>query len=1142
MPPSPAFRFSPRELNHRRGRSLESGLHLKQKDDDLALFNDMHSREKDNFLLHSSEDIDDSFSTQLKYFSDYKLGISIPVRGESSDLLNGDGDKNDYDWLLTPPDTPLFPSLDDEPPLVKPVHRGRPRSQPISISRTALAETSHRNTRSSASPHRLSPSPRSGGSTFQSRGRASSAPHGSPNLLLRPTTPIRRPSTPPNKPLTPASRSSTPTLRRMSTGSSGSLSSTKRSGTSPGKTSRGNSASPKLRAWQTNLPGFSSDPPPNLRTSLSDRPASHVRGVSPASRSGRGRQSMSPTASRSGSSHSHDRDRFSTQSRASIASSGDDDMDSLQSLPVGTIERPAIRKSNSFSSKTVVKKPSKTFSSCSAPKRSFDYALRQMDQRKGPQNMFRPLLSSVPSTTFYVGKSNSTHRSMISRNSSVTTSSNASSELGASIAPDTEGSDHEQDDLTSEWGKAPHADGKEEEIFVFDKLDEVNEQVKGEEGKQSLDNCREDRYASSQHELLENEKFSSIHAVETVAGTTSESSHVSGVNHGEMVVYYCSICGSKFCITGSVEGDIPFCPDCAAKDRLAAFKGQAENIHEKALEGSEFSEVQADMGVIVLPESSRNNLIDPSKWKAVQVSGLKGNTLEKFEQYVVGPQVLALEEVETNTPDSNMVNHQLRHLTSHPSLKIDGSEGAGISLLLKRSVSSKWPVVQGRAFTATNIPCDDPSYVRDSLSSVRSYNGPGTASASSSVDWSSHRQSDTRFQRQLSNKKVDLESSRDDLNTKLLHTRSSSSGLSNDAHDALVHARNMSGNHLLDSAVDLANGPLNEVRLVRSADTGAFESVNMDNTDISFGGKSMLEDDKPDQSANARVVTTALDLSTNVQSIQFVDASGADIVNSAHCCAMENAEGNFSSISKDFLDMGVPIAEVETFVIDKEAAVTANLHEIEVSGASTPDCMFIVAREKEESLTSTMSSQNEDLASPDSKNTTEAAQNSSDSAVIDKDAPVSASESDMTDNGQEESTVMVERPKGRKARSLTLEEATDTILFCRSIIQDLAYEAATIAKERENSVPVDALEGSRPTVTILGAHSPKKDPRRRPLKGTPKAQKLRHRRLDSNSKNPSRKDENEKMEENLVDDSAAPARPDSTKPPKLESKCNCTVM
>ncbi|KAL0421526.1 UNVERIFIED_CONTAM: hypothetical protein Slati_3175500 [Sesamum latifolium] len=102
MPPSPAMRISPgRELraeNHKRGRSLESGVLFREKDDDLALFNEVQNKERDNFLLQSNDDFDDIFSTKLKYFSDYKLGISIPARGESSDLLNAEGDKNDYDW------------------------------------------------------------------------------------------------------------------------------------------------------------------------------------------------------------------------------------------------------------------------------------------------------------------------------------------------------------------------------------------------------------------------------------------------------------------------------------------------------------------------------------------------------------------------------------------------------------------------------------------------------------------------------------------------------------------------------------------------------------------------------------------------------------------------------------------------------------------------------------------------------------------------------------------------------------------------------------------------------------------------------------------------------------------------------------
>ena len=244
-------------------------------------------------------------------------------------------------------------------------------------------EKSHRSSRGSASPHRLSPSPRSGNGSLQSRGRPSSAPNSSPASSLHHTTPTRRPSPPPSKSSTSAPRSSTPTPRRMSTGSSSIVASSGVRGTSPVKTSRGNSASPKIRAWQSNIPGFSSDAPPNLRTSLADRPASYVRGSSPASRNGRDsssnvrRQSMSPTASRS-SSYSHD--RFSSHSKGSVVSSGDDDIDSLQSVPLGSSDHSVSRRVGPFLNNRAPafsKKPTKTLSSISAPKRSFDSAIRQ---------------------------------------------------------------------------------------------------------------------------------------------------------------------------------------------------------------------------------------------------------------------------------------------------------------------------------------------------------------------------------------------------------------------------------------------------------------------------------------------------------------------------------------------------------------------------------------------------------------------------------------------------------------------------------------------------------------------------------------------------------------------------------------------
>ena len=142
----------------------------------------------------------------------------------------------------------------------------------------------------------------------------------------------------------------------------------------------------------------------------------------------------------------------------------------------------------------------------------------------------------------------------------------------------------------------------------------------------------------------------------------------------------------------------------------------------------------------------------------------------------------------------------------------------------------------------------------------------------------------------------------------------------------------------------------------------------------------------------------------------------------------------------------------------------------------------------------------------------------------------------------EESTVTVEGHGGTRARSLTLDEATDTILFCSSIIHNLAYEAATIAMEKESSVP---LEGSRPMVTILGkSNSDQKDPRGRTAgKRNSKSQKSRQKRVEMDTKPlPCNTDSVEKVDVSTTRIVGVPERSDSMKPPKIESKCNCTIM
>lgn len=65
MPPSPGFRsFSvgePKAESHKRGRSLEGSLLFPEKDDDLTLFSEMQTKEREGFLLQSSDDFEDVF-------------------------------------------------------------------------------------------------------------------------------------------------------------------------------------------------------------------------------------------------------------------------------------------------------------------------------------------------------------------------------------------------------------------------------------------------------------------------------------------------------------------------------------------------------------------------------------------------------------------------------------------------------------------------------------------------------------------------------------------------------------------------------------------------------------------------------------------------------------------------------------------------------------------------------------------------------------------------------------------------------------------------------------------------------------------------------------------------------------------------
>lgn len=1147
MPPSPSLRCSPRrergiENSHKRGNSFESGLPLKAKDDDLALFNDMQNNEQDNFLLHTSDDFEDSIS-KLRYVSDFKLGITLPVRGENTDLLNTDGEKNDYDWLLTPPDTPLFTSLDDDDHQpANLLRRGRPRSQPVTISRSLTGEGDHRASRSSASPRRLSPSPRSSNSLGQMRGRPSSAPRSSPPPVLRPATPSRRPYTPPNKPSTTPPRSLTPTFRRNSTGSSGQTSSNARRGASPVKASSGSSASPKLRGWQKNLDGLSNTPP-NLRTSLPERPTAHPRGLSPSPRNGRdssliyGRRSMSPTASGSASSsHSHERDHLSTYSRGSRASSGDDDVDSLQSSSVGISTGLAARKIGVGNNKTMsfTKKPSRTISSSSAPKRSFDSALRQMDQRKIPQNMFRPLLSSVPATTFYGGKANIMHRPIFSRNSSLTTSSTASSEQGASAAHDVEASDRDQNVLAGEWERTQDHDNLEE-IFVFEKVDEINEDDGYDLGPaRSQKNDTEFNVGMTNkvgpHEL---ENSMGTFGDSASIATASDRSYADG-NYSEVGCYdmmlTCTDCGKKFRVA-ETNVNTNICRECSEKDLLFSSEGPGRNLRVSRGDTVQSDlaiklDIASDVGMPELPEK-RSNEVLLNQLETTNRRELDCPLTNCLPNICPLPVVNLKEEQhfdqhldrlrEMNETQLNDVQNR-----DHPGLKVDSSEGTGISLLLlQKSGSSKWPFVQGRAFSATNIVCSEPSYARDNTNATRCSFGRDTASTSS-VDMGSSWKTDLCVQSELNSKKCEADKTTIEIDAKV-QSIVSHSEVSTSGNEASVCIRSESEDRLSNFMEVVEYEAFLETMLIPDEHENSLQCEKLSGTKSSSNRPPVVEDTSVLGDVCLAFHDSDSHMSSHAENVHLCDGLVTPCLNDDDCTSCVSAEDDIEL-------SGVPD---EGYML---SGTGANNKYVDATKSSS-----VAISESENNRHSFHDLQTECMPSENPSNTgtfpEQSASTASEKAVLD-----STLESNIVDHAYsiyEEATVTIEVPRRPMSRSFTLEEATDTILFCSSIIHDLAYKAANIGMEKEFMM----LEGSRPTVTILGKSIPEqKDSRKLPIKNVPKSQKFKRKRLAETPNKPPELGDSVKIEESTPANLDIPNKMDSAKPAKLESKCNCIIM
>ncbi|GAB4831933.1 hypothetical protein Ancab_005948 [Ancistrocladus abbreviatus] len=505
---------------------------VKEKEDDLALFLEMRKREKernDLLLLQSSEELDESYVLQPGSSPLFNIPSATPARKTGADdFLNSDNDKNDYDWLLTPPGTPLFPSLEMESRKPYQSDAEAPKARPT-VLKSRLAnpqpETAMRSSSVTRQPT-SSPGLSSSGagirrpSSAGGPGSRPATPTGRPTLTSsskpsRPLTPTSRPtlasakptvqlsaakptpsltstrsptstaatkstvplrsstptrsaprsSTPTARPSIPASRStsraSTPT-RRPSTPSSTSsapaamtkpASSVNKSGPAQSRNpvpSRGTSPTVRSRPWKpSEMPGFSLDAPPNLRTSLPERPLSATRGrpgasiarfssVEPANNGRQRRQSCSPSRGRASNGGVH-----SSGSSVPAASRGHSRVtDDVSPVVIGTkmVERVINMRKLAPPRHDDKHSPSLSGKSSSSPdslgfgrtlsKKSLDMAIRHMDIRRSIPGNLRPLMTNIPASSMYSVRSGPTRSRTVSvSDSPLATSSNASSEL-----------------------------------------------------------------------------------------------------------------------------------------------------------------------------------------------------------------------------------------------------------------------------------------------------------------------------------------------------------------------------------------------------------------------------------------------------------------------------------------------------------------------------------------------------------------------------------------------------------------------------------------------------------------------------------------------------------------------------------------
>ncbi|VFQ89270.1 unnamed protein product [Cuscuta campestris] len=295
----------PLASHHRRGLSLNGASNCEASDDSLDLF----SKSRRSLSAASSDDSDGTVPVKLGRLS---VGSVIVGKNGSDDLLSSSEEgKHDYDWLLTPPGTPLPSSNVNEP---QPAHvalasRSRPLARSVSASKPSRLSVSHsENSSQPARPTRSSSVTRPSISSSQYNNYSNKSSNNilntssaSVSSYIRQSTPTRSSSS--ARPSTTTTSRPIDTLRKGSQNGCSSSGRTVSNGRNVGSVSRPSSPArstasvsrpsspgPPIRRTPQPivLPDFSLETPSNLRTSLPDRPLSVGRSRPGAPLSGKG--------------------------------------------------------------------------------------------------------------------------------------------------------------------------------------------------------------------------------------------------------------------------------------------------------------------------------------------------------------------------------------------------------------------------------------------------------------------------------------------------------------------------------------------------------------------------------------------------------------------------------------------------------------------------------------------------------------------------------------------------------------------------------------------------------------------------------------------------------------------------------------